>query len=102
MPCVPSIWEEVQNSQRYKDFAAIKGQWNVVCSTCPWLEYCHGDCPKNRRGGATVSSPSRQLSHLCEGWKRFYTHAIPRMKELAQDIRRAQLEQLLKRYSNLT
>jgi len=79
-----SSWEAIQASSCYTDFAAAKGHWNAQCSACPWLVYCHGDCPKNRPGriaGAT--------SHLCEGWKRFYAHAIPRLEELAQDIRRS-------------
>ncbi len=76
-------WAAMQGSETYKTFGAAKRQWNAACDVCPWLRYCHGDCPKNR--------PRRQpgvLSHLCEGWKRFYAHAVPRLALLADEIRR--------------
>jgi len=79
-------WEAVQTSQRYVDFAAIKGQWDAACTACPYLGYCHGDCPKNRKGRGMAS-------HLCEGWRQFYAHALPRLEEIAQDIRRERLRQ---------
>ncbi len=75
-------WEALQTSETYMAFAAAKTRWNAACGACPWLKYCHGDCPKNRRAN------SGGLSHLCEGWKRFYAHAVPRLEELAQQIRR--------------
>lgn len=78
-------WEALQASDRYCAFAAAKTRWDAACAACPWLRFCHGDCPKNRGG-----SPER-LSLLCEGWRRFYAHALPRLEELAQEVRRARI-----------
>lgn len=79
-------WEEMQASPAYREFAAAKARWNAACNACPWLQFCHGDCPKNRHGGHPDS-----LSHLCAGWKRFYAHAMPRLEELAREVRRMRL-----------
>ncbi len=75
-------WEALQQSPAYRAFADGKRQWHAACTVCPWLRFCHGDCPKNRAGSAPDAP-----SHLCAGWKRFYAHALPRLEELAQEVR---------------
>ena len=77
-------WEEMLDSPLYEEFGKRKSQWNVACKSCPYLRYCAGCCPKNRplRG----RDPGR-LSVLCEGWKRFYNHALPGLEKLADQIR---------------
>ena len=74
-------WADLQSSPVYTRFAAAKAQWNARCAACPWLRFCHGDCPKNRAGGAPGG-----LSHLYAGWRRFYAHAVPRLRELAREV----------------
>ncbi|NLE42921.1 MAG: anaerobic sulfatase maturase [Lentisphaerae bacterium] len=80
-------WDAMQTSTVYRRFAAVKSQWNASCDACPWLRFCHGDCPKNRPGRIPGS-----LSHLCDGWRRFYAHAVPRLLPLAEEIRRGRAE----------
>ena len=75
-------WEAMQSSETYVKFAAAKRRWNAACGACPWLRFCHGDCPKNRPGRHPEA-----LSHLCEGWRRFYAHAVPKLEILADEIR---------------
>ncbi|NLL84211.1 MAG: anaerobic sulfatase maturase [Lentisphaerae bacterium] len=74
-------WAKVQRSEVYRGFAAAKSAWPKRCAECKWLRHCHGDCPKNR-----INS-GRGVSHLCEGWRRFYAHAVPRLTELAQEVK---------------
>jgi uncharacterized protein len=72
-------------SPSYRAFGRAKREWNPVCGDCEFLHYCAGDCPKNRY--RQDESPG-QLSVLCEGWKEFYGHTLPRFEELARSIRR--------------
>jgi len=81
-------WESMQNSEAYRSFASAKTRCNRACDACPWLRFCHGDCPKNRTGG--VSKPD-SLSYLCAGWKQFYAHTLPRFEQLATEIRRMRI-----------
>ena len=80
-------WDAMQTSTVYRRFAAAKSQWNASCDACPWLRFCHGDCPKNRPGHIPGA-----LSHLCDGWRRFYAHAVPRLLPFAEEIRRGRAE----------
>jgi len=82
-------WEDVARSGVYLDFGARKRRWDPACSDCPWRRYCAGDCPKHRIRGDLDETA---LSWLCQGWRRFYAHAIPRLEELADEIRRERAE----------
>lgn len=79
-------WEQMQGSALYGEFGAQKSRWSAACAQCDYLEVCAGCCLKNRLHGD--NRDPRQLSHLCEGWKIFYAHALPGLRELAQTLRR--------------
>lgn len=79
----PSIWAAFQNSPRYRAFAARKSNWNARCSSCPYLPYCSGDCPKHRYHHG---DDPRQLSLLCPGWRIFYDATLDRLKDLARTV----------------
>lgn len=76
-------WEQMQANPIYAKFGARKCQWDPRCTACEFLRFCAGDCPKNRFG----PSSAVPRSSLCNGWNRFYTHALPRFNELAREIR---------------
>lgn len=73
-------WEDFLSSPVYWRFGLDKASWTDECRSCPWLALCHGDCMKFRPA-------SGKKSLLCEGWKAFYAHALPRLKRLADDIK---------------
>jgi uncharacterized protein len=77
-------WEELLNSPVYARFGERKAQWNEACERCEFVAYCAGCCQKNRWGGG---ADPRQLSALCEGWKRFYAHALPALESLAAEVK---------------
>lgn len=80
-----NTWEELLASPLYAAFGERKRQWNEKCEHCAYLDVCAGCCPKNRLGGGT--NP-RALSALCDGWMQFFQHAMPGLRELADEVRR--------------
>jgi uncharacterized protein len=78
-------WEEMANSDVYRDFGVRKQNSHSACRACPYFSFCAGDCPKNRVGH--VSGSASALSYLCEGWKMFYGYTLPRFKILAERVR---------------
>jgi uncharacterized protein len=90
-------WQSMLSSNKFAAFGARKKRCHVDCAICQFKTFCQGDCPKNR---CAPNGDSTQRSRLCEGWKMFYAHALPRLKELAQDIRRTrQQESLVSRHA---
>lgn len=79
-----TTWEQALESETYRRFGARKSEWNVRCDDCRWLHICAGDCMKHRFGAPT---DPRLLSHLCAGWRKFFTHTYDRFEGLAAAIR---------------
>jgi uncharacterized protein len=76
-------FESMGAGGRFRSFASRKTQWHADCAECEFLNYCSGDCPKNRY---RVGQDPRQKSWLCAGWKSFYAHSLDRMKGLAVEV----------------
>lgn len=77
-------WEEIQKSPIYLQFGKNKSSWKEKCKKCSYLNICHGDCQKFRLGNPQNSHIS---SVLCEGWKKFYTHALTQLKLISENIK---------------
>jgi uncharacterized protein len=62
-----------------------------VCQLCEVRDMCNGECPKNR----FLLAPDGEagLNYLCAGYKRFFTHSFPFVREVAAEWRRQTLEQ---------
>ena len=83
-------WEDIAASELRAAFAERKANIAPGCARCEWLPFCMGDCPRNRapwdaysHATASDSAATDARSRLCEGWKRFFAHAVPRLTELA-------------------
>ena len=61
------------------------------CLDCEVLSMCNGECPKNRFIRTPEGEPG--LNYLCGGYKRFFTHCLPFVQEVASQWRRQQFEQ---------
>jgi len=61
------------------------------CQSCEVRNMCNGECPKNR----FLRTPDGEtgLNYLCAGYKRFFTHCLPFVAEIANLWRRQTLEQ---------
>lgn len=72
-------------SDRQVSFGMAKGTTLPdYCKRCPFLGDCWGECPKNRFVRAPDGQPG--LNYLCQGLKRFFSHALPRVDQI---VRRA-------------
>ena len=71
--------DKMFNSKKFREFGARKRLWAADCEKCQFLPFCQGDCPKNR-------DPNTDKSILCEGYKRFFEHALPTLHRLLQDV----------------
>ena len=72
------------DSPRYRHFGLDKANWGDECRACPYLPLCHGDCQKFR----PAVGEGRSQSVLCEGWRAFYAHALPRLQQIANGLRK--------------
>ena len=57
----------------------------AYCRQCPFLSDCWGECPKNRLLRTPDGEPG--LNYLCAGLKRFFAHAVPTAKRMADRLR---------------
>jgi uncharacterized protein len=72
-----------------------EAKWDTLpryCRACEVLEMCHGGCPKDR----ILHAPDGEagLNFLCAGYKRFFTHCRPFVRELSALWRRQSREGL--------
>lgn len=80
-------WDELWDAPLHTQFGRRKTQWNTACTTCPYLKFCQGDCPKNR-SGHDFSADATRLSWLCSAWKRIYAHILPPLQQEIQQLKR--------------
>jgi uncharacterized protein len=73
-------WRDFLASPIYREFGLAKAGWGDECRACSWLPFCHGDCQKFR--------PAGSKSVLCDGWKAFFAHALPRLQGIADGMKK--------------
>jgi len=76
-------WGELINNKTYINFSRAKSEYSFICNSCKYLEYCYGDCLKNRGFNFKNPDSSRRLSILCSGWKIFYKEKLNLLKEIS-------------------
>ena len=54
------------------------------CRNCEVLQYCRGECPKNRI--SYTADGEYGLNYLCAGYKAFFKHAKPYMEFMANEL----------------
>ncbi len=77
--------EKLATSTKKRQFARAKQQLCDKCLVCSCLAVCRGGCMKDR-AAATDNGDWNRQSYLCEGYKRFFDHAMPRFMQLAAKI----------------
>jgi len=74
--------ESLAGGGRKLTFARQKQNLCSRCIVCRYMDLCRGGCIKDR----LVSGTKKGQSHLCEGYKMFFDHSLPRFRQLAADI----------------
>lgn len=83
--------ESIVNHERMEKFLEKKPDLSDACKSCEFLDFCYGGCPRNReQDGANID-------FFCESYKQIYAYADSRMKKLAEQIKRRELETLVDR-----
>lgn len=76
-------------SPQARAFAAAKSaSLPRQCRDCRFRTACHGGCPKHRFAVTRDGEPG--LNYLCPAYRRFLSHAGPRLAEIAARIGRGQ------------
>lgn len=71
--------KDLFNSPVKYRFSRLKRQLHNKCSVCRYLDICRGGCPKDR---IALKDDFRQPTFLCDGYKMFFDHALPRLREI--------------------
>jgi len=66
-----------------REFSFRKGKLDNACLICRHLDVCRGGCPKDRQA---ISGRYDVPSFFCAGYKKFFDHALPRLRVLASKI----------------
>lgn len=67
----------------FGEFAAAKNCYGGQCQACEWLSLCCGGCQKHRLfGEGKVEAPS----YLCAGYRQLFAHALPRLREIVNEM----------------
>lgn len=73
---------ELLDSPRQRAFGRAKlEQLPRICRLCEVRAMCNGECPRNRFLRVPGGGP--RMNYLCGGYKRFFSHCAPFVKEVA-------------------
>lgn len=80
-------WMQRLEASRFEAFGRRKQDLDASCRSCEYRRVCQGGCPKHRPARGDLPGPSV----LCDGYRAFFAHALPRLEWLAGHIRRGQI-----------
>ena len=78
------------SSPTMRDFGTKKQDLDAECWNCPFLRLCWGGCPKDR---FISQDNGPDHNYLCQGYKTFYSHALPALRAMAFLISRGRSAQ---------
>ena len=75
----------------YDEFLQLKPRMNAACSSCEYVGFCHGGCPRSRNW-LDIQDLS-EVDYFCGSYQMFYAHAYDRMLIIADRIRKEQVQE---------
>lgn len=79
----PVQWMQRIDRDRFDRFGRRKADLDGQCNACRYKAICHGGCPKHRPARGDLPGPTV----LCEGYRAFFDHAMPRLEWMATHLR---------------
>lgn len=81
-----NVWEHsFSGMYEVRDKSGFIGQSRQIdpeCARCEYFGLCRGGCRRQRE---PMSNGVLRKNSLCEGYRHFFRHAIPKLQELARD-----------------
>jgi len=78
-------FKEILIDSKQKSFGEQKfSRLSKKCLECKFLEYCYGDCPKNR---TVLQKDDYPLSALCDSLEKFYSYALPQLEPIIKNLK---------------
>ena len=81
-----SLEEMIYSKDQMQFGADKKERLPAYCSECDYLFACNGECPKHRFINSPDGEP--ELNYLCAGYKKFFKHIDPAMKQMAELVQK--------------
>lgn len=78
---LPSILQ----SDKLLKFGLQKAVLHSDCRTCPYLNLCYGECPKNRFPLSADEQPPYK-NYLCPGYQMYFAHTLPTFEHIRRQI----------------
>ena len=75
---------ELVYSAQQNAFRQLKTTLPQQCHECQFEFACHGECPKNR---LVPTADGQKLNYLCEGYRQFFAHTAPFMRDMAASLK---------------
>lgn len=79
----PESLREMVDGQEQQEFGLAKAKTSSECLECEVLPFCGGDCPKH---WLATAEDGKLISHLCAGYKQFFTHTAPVFRAMASEL----------------
>ena len=73
--------QDMLTSVAANNFIAPSLTHDPACQACPYFKLCRGGCRRDREVGGQLT-----LNRYCEAYKTLFTHALPRMMQIARVI----------------
>jgi len=75
--------EQLAHGERKRQFAKQKRSISNKCLVCRYNEMCRGGCMKDR---IVTNGQFNVPSYYCEAYKQFFSHALPRLTQIAAEV----------------
>lgn len=73
---------EIQRRREALGFIAESEAVDPACRACQWYPICRGGCRRDRDQGETLGR-----NYFCSAYQGFFSYAMPRLEELARQVR---------------
>lgn len=78
--------DDILASPVYEEFLGMKPRLPQKCVKCPYLQLCHGGCPRNRKW--SPAGDEVDVDYFCQSYMMIYGYAHERMLKVAEEVKK--------------